>query len=105
MCYDNGGGAFLIPYMIFLCLIGIPMMSITIFSFILIFINEEFISFFRYLELFLGQFYRCGNITLWGKIAPSMKGIGIASFFIVTAVTLFYTTIIGMSQDFLQFSD
>jgi hypothetical protein len=24
-----------------------------------------------------------------------MKGIGIASFFIVTAVTLFYTTIIG----------
>lgn len=26
MCYDNGGGAFLIPYMIFLLLIGIPMM-------------------------------------------------------------------------------
>ena len=26
MCYDNGGGAFLIPYMIFLCLIGIPML-------------------------------------------------------------------------------
>lgn len=49
----------------------------------------------RYLELFLGQFYRCGNITLWGRIAPSMKGIGIASFLIVTAVTLFYTTIIG----------
>jgi SNF family Na+-dependent transporter len=26
MCYENGGGAFLIPYMIFLCLIGIPML-------------------------------------------------------------------------------
>jgi SNF family Na+-dependent transporter len=26
MCYDNGGGAFLIPYTIFLCLIGIPML-------------------------------------------------------------------------------
>ena len=26
MCYSNGGGAFLIPYMIFLCLIGIPML-------------------------------------------------------------------------------
>ena len=50
---------------------------------------------YRYLELFLGQFYRCGNITLWGRISPSMKGIGIASFLIVTAVTLYYTTIIG----------
>lgn len=26
MCYDNGGGAFLVPYMIFLILIGIPML-------------------------------------------------------------------------------
>ncbi|CAF3462605.1 unnamed protein product [Rotaria socialis] len=80
VCYENGGGAFLIPYMIFLCLIGIPMM---------------------YLELFLGQFYRCGNITLWGRIAPSMKGIGIASFLIVTAVTLFYTTIIAHAVFYL----
>ncbi|UJR29042.1 hypothetical protein I4U23_010257 [Adineta vaga] len=80
MCYSNGGGAFLIPYMIFLCLIGIPMM---------------------YLELFLGQFYRCGNIALWGRIAPSMKGIGIASFCIVTAVTLFYTTIIAHAVFYL----
>ncbi|CAF5210279.1 unnamed protein product [Rotaria magnacalcarata] len=25
-CYENGGGAFLIPYMIFLCILGIPML-------------------------------------------------------------------------------
>jgi len=56
------------------------------------------LSFNRYLELFLGQFYRCGNITLWGQIAPSMKGIGIASFLIVTTVTLYYTTIIGKNK-------
>ncbi|CAF4875700.1 unnamed protein product [Rotaria sp. Silwood1] len=79
-CYENGGGAFLIPYMIFLCVLGIPML---------------------YLELFLGQFYHCGNITLWGRIAPSMKGIGIASFLIVTAVTLFYTTIIAHAVFYL----
>ncbi|CAF2521960.1 unnamed protein product [Rotaria sp. Silwood2] len=79
-CYENGGGAFLIPYMIFLCILGIPML---------------------YLELFLGQFYHCGNITLWGRIAPSMKGIGIASFLIVTAVTLFYTTIIAHAVFYL----
>jgi hypothetical protein len=28
MCYENGGGAFLIPYMIFLCFIGIPMLLV-----------------------------------------------------------------------------
>ena len=66
--------------------------------------QTDFSGYQRYLELFLGQFYRCGNITLWGKIAPSMKGIGIASFFIVTAVTLFYTTIIGMSKIFNFFN-
>jgi glucose uptake protein GlcU len=58
--------------------------------------QQQIIDYSRYLELFLGQFYRCGNITLWGRIAPSMKGIGIASFLIVTAVTLYYTTIIGI---------
>ena len=51
--------------------------------------------------MFLGQFYRCGNISLWGRIAPSMKGIGIASLCIVTAITLFYTTIIGKKISFL----
>ncbi|UJR20616.1 hypothetical protein I4U23_023741 [Adineta vaga] len=80
MCYENGGGAFLVPYMIFLFLVGIPML---------------------YLELFLGQFYRCGNIALWHRITPSMKGIGIASFLIVTAVTLFYTTIIAHAVFYL----
>ena len=55
----------------------------------------------RYLELFLGQFYHCGNITIWGRIAPSMKGIGIASFLIVTAVTLYYTTIIAHAVFYL----
>ncbi len=92
MCYENGGGAFLIPYMIFLCFIGIPMLLVEKFIF---FFSSSKLNSFRYLELFLGQFYCCGNITLWGQIAPSMKGIGIASFLIVIAVTLYYTTIIG----------
>ncbi len=53
ICYKNGGGAFLIPYFIFLFLIGIPMM---------------------YLEMSIGQFFRVGNITLWGKVNIFMKG-------------------------------
>jgi hypothetical protein len=51
--YKNGGGAFLIPYFIFLFLIGTPMM---------------------YLEMSVGQYFRSGNITLWSKMNPYMKG-------------------------------
>jgi hypothetical protein len=54
ICYKNGGGAFLIPYFIFLTVIGIPMM---------------------YLEMSIGQFFRVGNITLWSKVNIFMKGI------------------------------
>ena len=54
MTYKNGGGAFLIPYFIFLFLIGTPMM---------------------YLEMSVGQFFRTGNITLWSKMSGYMKGI------------------------------
>jgi hypothetical protein len=59
ICYKNGGGAFLIPYFIFLFLIGIPMM---------------------YMEMSVGQFFRVGNITLWGKVNIFMKG-NVQTFF------------------------
>ncbi len=29
-----------------------------------------------YLELALGQYFQCGNITIWGKLNPYMKGLG-----------------------------
>jgi hypothetical protein len=54
ICYKNGGGAFLVPYFIFLFVIGIPMM---------------------YLEMSIGQFFHVGNITLWSKVNIFMKGI------------------------------
>ena len=51
--YKNGGGAFLIPYFVFLLLIGVPMM---------------------YLEMSIGQYFKVGNIKLWGKVNIYMKG-------------------------------
>lgn len=51
--YKNGGGAFLIPYFIFLILIGVPMM---------------------YLEMSIGQYFKVGNIQLWEKVNIYMKG-------------------------------
>ena len=78
--YKNGGGAFLLPYFLFLFLIGTPMM---------------------YLEMAVGQYYRVGNITLWSKINPYMKGIGIASLLVVCYITLYYATIIAHSVFYL----
>ena len=52
ICYANGGGAFLIPYFIMLIFGGLPLF---------------------YMELCLGQFHRCGCLTLWDKICPMLK--------------------------------
>lgn len=73
ICYQNGGGelhsgtdvsveflflmlyagAFLIPYCIMLLLGGLPLF---------------------YMELALGQYHRCGCLTIWKKICPALKG-------------------------------
>lgn len=53
-CYENGGGAFLIPYVIVLFIIGKPM---------------------YYLETFLGQFTSQSMIKIW-EVNPAFRGMG-----------------------------
>uniref|UniRef100_A0A182TBW2 Transporter n=1 Tax=Anopheles maculatus TaxID=74869 RepID=A0A182TBW2_9DIPT len=53
ICYQNGGGAFLIPYCIMLLFGGLPLF---------------------YMELALGQFHRCGCLSIWKRICPALKG-------------------------------
>lgn len=60
ICYQNGGGAFLIPYCIMLLFGGLPLF---------------------YMELALGQFHRCGCLTIWKRICPALKGKGNWKFF------------------------
>uniref|UniRef100_T1JCL7 Transporter n=1 Tax=Strigamia maritima TaxID=126957 RepID=T1JCL7_STRMM len=76
--YENGGGAFLIPYLIVLFLIGRPL---------------------YFMELALGQFCSYGSVKAWHCV-PLLKGIGIgqalSSFYVMTyyvvlaAVCFFY---------------
>ena len=72
VCYQNGGGAFLFPFLVCLFIIGMPCM---------------------YLELAAGQYFQCGNITIWGKMNPYMKGIGYAVFIINILMLSYYNTL------------
>uniref|UniRef100_A0A667WZF0 Transporter n=1 Tax=Myripristis murdjan TaxID=586833 RepID=A0A667WZF0_9TELE len=80
LCYKNGGGAFLIPYALFLGTCGIP-------SFVL--------------ETALGQYTSQGGITCWRKICPLFEGMGYASQIIIFYGTISYIVILAWA--FLYF--
>lgn len=52
--YENGGGAFLIPYIIILIIVGRPL---------------------YYMEMGLGQFSSRGNVKMFNSLSPALKGI------------------------------
>lgn len=60
VAYENGGGAFLIPYILVLILLGRPMF---------------------FLEMSLGQFCSWGNVKMFEKLAPFLRGKFVASNF------------------------
>ncbi|XP_071951531.1 sodium- and chloride-dependent glycine transporter 1-like [Antedon mediterranea] len=72
LCYINGGGAFLIPYVTMVILAGLPLVQ---------------------LELSLGQFTSLGIISAW-KISPLFKGVGYAITLICALCSLYYILII-----------
>lgn len=74
VCFNNGGGAFLLPYLVMLIFCGLPLF---------------------YMELALGQFQRCGCLTVWNRICPAFKGIGFAIIVIATYISWYYNTIIA----------
>ncbi|XP_072029633.1 sodium-dependent noradrenaline transporter-like [Amphiura filiformis] len=79
LCYRNGGGAFLIPYAIFLVFGAMPVL---------------------YLEMALGQYHRTGTISIW-KICPLLKGVGWTVVLITWYTIQYYNAIIAWGVYYL----
>ncbi|KAG5669724.1 hypothetical protein PVAND_000019 [Polypedilum vanderplanki] len=74
-CYENGGGAFLIPYIIVLILIGKPI---------------------YYYEMVLGQFVSKASVKATSVI-PALKGIAIGQQLGVLCIVTYYTSLIALT--------
>uniref|UniRef100_A0A182J071 Transporter n=1 Tax=Anopheles atroparvus TaxID=41427 RepID=A0A182J071_ANOAO len=79
LCYRNGGGAFLVPYLLMLVLCGVPLF---------------------FLEVCLGQFSGTGCVTVF-KIVPLLKGAGVAIVVVNFICTAYYNVIISYPILFL----
>ncbi|XP_023214582.1 sodium- and chloride-dependent glycine transporter 1-like [Centruroides sculpturatus] len=73
LCYRSGGGAFLVPYILFLVICGMPLF---------------------FLELSFGQFASLGPVAIW-KISPLFKGLGYGMVIISGIVCIYYNVIIA----------
>ncbi|KAJ7989782.1 hypothetical protein DPEC_G00308080 [Dallia pectoralis] len=58
LCHQNGGGAFMVLYVVLLVLVGVPLF---------------------FMELAAGQCIRQGSIGVWKHISPKLVGVGYSS--------------------------
>lgn len=80
MAYNNGGGAFLIPYFVALITAGIPLLL---------------------LEISIGKKFQAGAPTAFGRIKKSFEGLGwwaLATSFIIVC---YYTVILAWSFNYM----
>ncbi|XP_055597078.1 sodium-dependent nutrient amino acid transporter 1-like [Uranotaenia lowii] len=75
----NGGGAFLIPYLVVLFIVGRPI---------------------YYLEMVMGQFSSRGCVKVY-DLSPAMKGIGIGQSVAMFIVMTYYTPILAITFRYL----
>jgi len=69
LCYQYGGGAFIIAYLTSLLFVGLPSL---------------------YLEQSLGQTFQCGFIDIWKIIMPSLKGIGYSTMILCFIIIMYW---------------
>ncbi|XP_037036283.1 sodium- and chloride-dependent GABA transporter 2-like [Bradysia coprophila] len=74
LVYRNGGGAFLVPYILMVFVIGLPIF---------------------FAELFVGQYGGLGPIKAYTRLAPFFHGLGYCTLVVITFVTIYYMVIIA----------
>ncbi|XP_031829550.1 sodium-dependent nutrient amino acid transporter 1 [Nomia melanderi] len=77
--YENGGGAFLVPYLVVLFIIGKPV---------------------YYLEMILGQFSSRSCVEIW-SLSPAFKGIGFGIAVSVFSVVTYYCSLMALTMYYL----
>ncbi|XP_061072648.1 sodium- and chloride-dependent GABA transporter 2-like [Conger conger] len=83
LCYKNGGGAFLVPYLVFAVTCGIPLFL---------------------LETAMGQYTQEGGITCWRKLCPLAEGVGYGGQLIQLYSCMSYIIILAWALFYLYFS-
>ncbi|KAM7399628.1 hypothetical protein PAMP_018881 [Pampus punctatissimus] len=83
LCYKNGGGAFLVPYLVFVVTCGIPLFL---------------------LETTIGQYTQEGGITCWRKLCPLAEGIGYGGQLVILYSCMTYIIILSWALLYLVFS-
>ncbi|XP_062874652.1 sodium-dependent neutral amino acid transporter B(0)AT2 [Trichomycterus rosablanca] len=80
LCHQNGGGAFMLLYVMLLLIIGVPLF---------------------FMELAAGQNIRQGSIGVWKHISPYLSGIGFSSCVVCFFMALYYNVIISWALFYL----
>jgi solute carrier family 6 amino acid transporter-like protein 5/7/9/14 len=80
LCYKSGGGAFLLPYLIMIFLIGMPLL---------------------FMEYGFGQYFGIGSLSIYKKVCPMFQGIGIGYTVLNALVCVYYNVIIALSIYYL----
>lgn len=78
--YENGGGAFLIPYLITLVVIGRPMYL---------------------LDMFLGQFSSKANVHVFNSLTPGFVGIAFGQIYAVSNIATYYCSVMALSLSYV----
>lgn len=83
VAYDNGGGAFLIPYLIALLTAGLPLL---------------------YLDYVIGQRYKGAPPTAYKRLVKSAEPIGWWQVLVASIIAIYYASVLTWAGNFMLFS-